>query len=110
MKTLQQAARRACAGIRSGGHRGRTDRAVAVRANTRVEIISGADTPPVVKGMGYWKTYFCAANGYRRVLYTPSTFRIVVGELWQADYRAREAEQIRQSTERVKAREAARRN
>ena len=62
--------------------RGRTDGPTYACWHTPVVTVPQSKEPPCVSGYGYWKTLF--SNGaFSRTLYTPSTFRIEVGENWE---------------------------
>lgn len=79
--SLRRAARKAVLGTVVHYGRGRTDYPRRVNWSTPVVAIPG-DSAPQVKGAGYWKTGF--SNGtFRKVLYTPSTLRVEVGENWR---------------------------
>lgn len=81
---FRRAARAVVLGQRRYGGRGRTDRITSVTWSTHVVIIPNSDQAPIVCGLGYWKTNF--RNGdFSKTLYTPSTFRIEVGENWKGD-------------------------
>lgn len=66
-------------GQRKSGGRGRTDRPTGP-ARAPIVIVPG-NAKPELKGLPYWKTRF-KTRGFSKVLYTPSTLRIEVGEDW----------------------------
>ena len=79
--TTEHKARKALLGRWVGGGRGRTDHPRRITWQTRVKLLSNSAEPPHVKGLPYWKTTL--RNGaFNKVLYTPSTLRIEVGEHW----------------------------
>jgi len=81
---LTYAARKYCIDHRqcTNACRGRTDRPTYVCWSTYVFIIKDSDQAPCVGGLGYWKTGFSNGCGFSTTLYTPSSFRIEVGEDW----------------------------
>jgi len=81
-KALERAARRELTGQHRTIRIGNSSHTAFVRANTRVKIIPGSDAPPELKGQPYLKTGF--RNGtFSKILYTPSTLHIRVGENWR---------------------------
>lgn len=48
--------------------------------STPIRLKDGCQ-PPVARGLGYWKTGFRNGN-FQKILYTPSTLRVVVGLDW----------------------------
>jgi len=61
--------------------RGRSRNSARVTYSTPVVVVAGSDAPPKLCGRPYLKTHF--KNGrFEKTLYTPSTMRIEVGELW----------------------------
>lgn len=81
---LKHAARSYCIRQRfyTNGCRGRTDRPTYACWSTPVVVLLNSSERPGLAGFGYWKTSFNNGRGFSRVLYTPSTFRVVVGEDW----------------------------
>jgi hypothetical protein len=80
---LKKEARKAILGTRVRGFRGRSDGAASVTYSTPVDIIPNSADKPKAKGLPYWKTNFNNGKGFRKTLYTPSTFRVEVGENWK---------------------------
>lgn len=81
---LEHAARKFCISNRqfTNAYRGRTDGPTYATWSTHVNIIEDSESAPTVKGLGYWKTGFNNGKGFSMTLYTPSSFRIEVGENW----------------------------
>jgi len=60
---------------------GRSRNSARVTYSTPVVVIPGSDAPPKLCGRPYLKTHFKSGR-FEKTLYTPSTMRIEVGELW----------------------------
>lgn len=62
-------------------HKGRSSHSAGFSNSTPVDIVEGNEKPRFV-GLPFLKTNFKSGNGFSKVLYTPSTLRVVVGSDW----------------------------
>ena len=79
---FRRAARRTLLGQSASIGHGYNSNMASVNWSTPVKTIPNSEQPPELRGRPYWKTGF--RNGsFHKILYTPSTLRIAVGENWK---------------------------
>ena len=61
---------------------GRSRNSAGFGTGTPVEVVPDSDEEPHFVGHPYLKTNFQNKGGFSKILYTPSTLKVVVGKKW----------------------------